>query len=382
VSTTAQKFYLDSAATDVTGGTTVKKLSEATPATNSTTTNTWTTTTAATETHVPLTASSTASDTSSSNEWVLNNGGTDGLGSISAAERWFKPGVWSFSMSYTLNAPALLATIACTVTARVYRVSSAGVRTILFTAASANFAATAVVTWSSTTQPEIVLGAGESLAIGYTPLSAATANAVNTITNTVLTLSLGASSFVTVPGPGVRTLSRGDFLAAGQGVESAGVSRVLGAAYTATGSGTLLETGGSIFTGRYTAVGVGAVSVLGSSVAGAAYATVGTGALAFAASKVLGSKYGMNSGALTPDWPSAGGTKTISGTVTTNGAPTSGATCRLIRDTDNFPCQVATSDAAGTYSFIRDATDPYSYHVEVYVGSTLHGLTDRGLGPA
>jgi hypothetical protein len=74
--------------------------------------------------------------------------------------------------------------------------------------------------------------------------------------------------------------------------------------------------------------------------------------------------------------------KAIAGVVTTSGAPTSGATCRLLRDSDDFLCATTTTSGAGAYSFTRDSADTNTYHVEVYVGTTLHGLTDRGLVPS
>jgi len=82
------------------------------------------------------------------------------------------------------------------------------------------------------------------------------------------------------------------------------------------------------------------------------------------------------------DFSGTSPTKAIAGIVTTSSAPTSGATCRLIRDSDGFACATTMTDAAGAYSFTRDDLDPYTYHVEVYVGATLHGLTDSGIAPA
>jgi hypothetical protein len=81
------------------------------------------------------------------------------------------------------------------------------------------------------------------------------------------------------------------------------------------------------------------------------------------------------------DWPLNAPTKAITGLVYTGSLLTSGATCRLLRDSDEFLCGTVTTGSDGAYSFARGTDDPNTYHVEVYVGSTLHGLTDRGLVP-
>lgn len=84
------------------------------------------------------------------------------------------------------------------------------------------------------------------------------------------------------------------------------------------------------------------------------------------------------------DYPSAGGTKAIAGVVydATGTVRQAGATCRLLRDSDEFLCGTVTTGADGSYSFVRGNADPNTYHVEVYVGSALHGLSDRGLVPS
>lgn len=76
--------------------------------------------------------------------------------------------------------------------------------------------------------------------------------------------------------------------------------------------------------------------------------------------------------------------RTVAGVIyDASGALTiAGATCRLLRDADDFLCATVTTGADGAYSFARDLNDPNTYHVEVYVGAGLHGLTDRGLVPA
>lgn len=261
--TIAQKFYLGTGNDDGTYGTTIKQLVTTAPGANSATTNTWSSTTASTQTEIPITASSTNSDTSSSNGWAFNDTtGGDALVSTATEQRIIPAGVWSFSMSYTLNSPALLATIACTVTANVYRVSSSGTRTLLFQASSANFSATGTITWNSASQAQYTLGANEVILVGYTATSAATAALVlGAVTNTVLTLNLGTNSFVTLPSPGVRTNYIRSYDATGTGAASV-VSRLLTMARSAIGRGEVSFTKAATVAKSFTLVGTGTVSHL------------------------------------------------------------------------------------------------------------------------
>lgn len=212
----------------------VKKLLESAPASNSTTTVTWTTTTVTEKTMIPLTANSAAGDTSSNNGWAFNDGGADGLGSVTGALRRIPAGVWNFSLQETLNTPAVLANINLTVTAKVYRVNdinagAGGARTLLFTAQRVGTNTTsATLTWASASQPEVLLQPGEVIMVGITATSASTAALVlGANTNTVLTVVLGANSHFTVPAPGVETIANTNGSAAG----------------TATADGTLAATG-------------------------------------------------------------------------------------------------------------------------------------------
>lgn len=387
--TTAQRFYLGAVDDDQAYGTTIKKNLESAPAANSATTCTWSATGAQTRTKIPLAGTTTASDTSSDNGWGFNNGGADGLGSATGAERWIKAGVWNFSVSYTLNAPALLATIACTVTARVYRVASGGgARTLLFTAASANFSATGVVTWSSAAQPEYVLGPGETIHVGFTAVSAATNNAITGTVATVLTTNLGADTWFEVPSPGVRTLARADYALTGAGTLAGAASRVLGTVGSLAGSGTLVGTVTARFAGVFALTGSGTANVAGSSVAGTVFALSGSTALTGRLTRILSARYDMSTAppGADPDYPVVTATKAIAGVVRNHetGATVEGVTVRLFRTSDELLCQVTTTAADGSYSFVRDAADPYLYYVTAQHdagGGQVHGISDRGVAP-
>lgn len=296
--TTTTKLYLGSNDDDGTYGTTIKQLVSTAPTANSATTNTWSSTTASAETHVPLAATTAAGDTSNSNGFAFNNAGTDSLQSQAGGKRFFRPGVWGFSNSYTLNSPALLATIACAVRANVYRVATAGgARSLLFFADSANFSATGVITWNSAAQPEIILAAGEVVEVGYVATSAATAAlVVGAVTNTVLTLNLGSSSFITVPSPGIGILAdtvastsglgmllgkigsffAGIFSSTGLGTATGIVGATAGTVASATGLGTQNGVGASRFAAIATAAGTGVQTGVIGSISSGVFSSVGT----------------------------------------------------------------------------------------------------------
>lgn len=86
------------------------------------------------------------------------------------------------------------------------------------------------------------------------------------------------------------------------------------------------------------------------------------------------------------DWPVEVASRVIAGVVRNHetGSVVEGATVRLFRSTDDAICQTATSGPDGSYSFDRDADDPYDYYVtaQYLEGATqVHGITDRGLVP-
>lgn len=78
--------------------------------------------------------------------------------------------------------------------------------------------------------------------------------------------------------------------------------------------------------------------------------------------------------------------KTISGTVyTLSGAPASGATVKLFRQSDDRMVQTGVTDGSGHYLFVRDTGDLYTYYVLAYTSATspqIHGVSDRGGVPA
>lgn len=88
--------------------------------------------------------------------------------------------------------------------------------------------------------------------------------------------------------------------------------------------------------------------------------------------------------AMTFDYPirSLWATESISGTAyDSNGATVSGATMKLKRDVDDFFCATVTTDIAGNFMFVRDASDPYLYTIygdKLVSGVHIHGASDPG----
>ena len=241
----------------------VKKLLESAPGSNSATTVTWTTTTITEKTVIPLTANSAAGDTSSNNGWAFNDGGADGLGSVSGALRIIPAGVWNFSLQETINTPALLDTHALDVTAKVYRVNdinagAGGAITLLFTAVrSGTNTTSATLTWSSASQPDILLQPGQVIMVGITMTSASTtALVLGANTNTVVTTVLGANTWFEVPAPGVRTVYQesNPAVGSGSGVESIFTRKDI---QTATGEGVGVQDYLAEFFRAFNAIGEG-----------------------------------------------------------------------------------------------------------------------------
>lgn len=76
------------------------------------------------------------------------------------------------------------------------------------------------------------------------------------------------------------------------------------------------------------------------------------------------------------------GLKSIAGIVRIAGSgPTAGAVVQLVRESDNFLAGTTTSAANGSYSFPRGSTDPNTYRVIVYKGSTVGGVSQSGVSP-
>lgn len=271
----------------------VKKLQESAPANNTATSVTWSTTTIVEKTLIPLVGNTNSGDTTTTNAWAINEAGADGMGSVTGALRRIPAGVWGFSLQMALNTAALLDTHALTLKANVYRLAdinagAGGARSLLFSATSPNQTGSATVMWNSASQPEVLLQPGETIMVGLTATSASTtALVLGANTNTVMTVTLGANSHVTVPAPGIETIAKGvgtaagsssaDGVLAGTGAmvgTSDGVATVSGA-LSATGAMVGASNGSAVVSGAASAVAVASGLASGSSTADGALAGVG-----------------------------------------------------------------------------------------------------------
>ena len=195
----------------------------------------------------------------------------------------------------------------------------------------------------------------------------------------------GITSRIETPKLGVLADTTGS--ASGSGTADGVSGLVLGTEGTATGTGSASGSMSSTASTTGSASGTSTVDGLGSSVAGTTGTASGTGTAAGLASIVLGTVGTVNIGGGGADWPVVSPTKVVEGAVMHHetGLPVVGATVRLIRDSDGLLCQSDTSGVAGAYSFPRDTSDPYTYHVSADYddsGTPIQGLTTRGLVPA
>lgn len=324
--TTAQQFFFGTIDDDqdfpgVTEN--VKKLLEAAPGANTTTTVTWTTTTIVEKTVIPLTGSTANGDTTTTNGWAFNDSGADGLGSLEGALRRIPAGVWNFSFQMTLNTAALLDTHALTITAKVYRVadivgSTGGARTLLFTATSPNQTASATVSWNSASQPEVLLQPGEVVMVGFTATSASTtATVLGANTNTVMTVSLGANTRMTVPAPGIETIAKGigsSNASSGADGNLAGVGSVIGLSDgISTAAASLSATGATVGASNGLSSGDGALAAVAPIVGSVSSTSAANGQLSGVA-EIIGQSSGIStvSGEGATVKPTAGASSSIS----------------------------------------------------------------------
>lgn len=87
---------------------------------------------------------------------------------------------------------------------------------------------------------------------------------------------------------------------------------------------------------------------------------------------------------VSPDYAVTFPTRKVAGVVRDqSGTPYEGADVRLFREFDDKMVQTTTSAADGTYEFLRDEFDPYTYYVTASEtdGDPTQGLTVRGLVP-
>lgn len=162
----------------------------------------------------PYTTSSTASDIRNNLGWSINRlGTTDGMESAAATPRVIPPGAWTFALGVSVPIGATgTGALSVTYAAAVYRVSSAGVKTLLFTATSAAVASNSAAAASgnpvatSAAQPEYALDTGETIQVGYLATCVQTAGLAGVTVAGNVTWSMGdTAAYVQVPAPGVRT---------------------------------------------------------------------------------------------------------------------------------------------------------------------------------
>lgn len=265
-STIAQTFYMSTTEQDFTAASEVdiRKLVENPPGTNSTTICAHGTTTGLTTiTLDPYTNRNTTGDIRANAGWAINRNGNDGMNSIAVAKRLIPAGTWTFAIHVTIPNANATGSISVTMSASVYRVSSSGARTLLFTSGNSNTlstgglgAGTNGILTATSSQSAYVLEADETIHVGFLSQSTQTAGVIGGTVQATLTYRVGNNTeFVQVPSPGVRTAYINESSLAGLGA----TSRVLdsGISRSTTGSGDSTFTRTTIASKAFSLIGTG-----------------------------------------------------------------------------------------------------------------------------
>lgn len=218
MATTAQIFYLSTNAKDFTaaGEVDIRRLVATAVTVDSTTICSHPSAAGTTQiTLDPYSTSSTQSDIRTNLGWAINRAGsTDAMDSTSSVERIIPAGTWTFTLGLGLpTAGTGTGTLTGSFLVAVYRVSSTGARTLLFTATSGTGGSTGLAVFSGTltatsaSQPQITLLPNETIHVGYLSNVVQVAGVAGATVAGKATWTLGSSPyFVQVAGVGVRSL--------------------------------------------------------------------------------------------------------------------------------------------------------------------------------
>jgi len=272
----------------------------------------------------------------------------------------------------------------------VYRVGPSPGRTRTLLGSASNTVALPVLSgeWTATVTValgEVILDVDETIQYSFE------FNVNNVfLSGHLITFYCGTRSSVVsrIDTPGLKTLADTTGSASGSGAASGTGGKVLGTNGSASGSASAAGVMGATAGTTGTASGTATATGIGGSVAGTVGTATGSATATGLASIVLGTVGTVQIGAPTsqdPDYPVINPTRQIAGVVIHHetGDPVDGATLTLFRDSDDFRCTTTTSAPDGSYSFVRDEDDPYTYFVmaEFDTGTPVHGVTDRGLIP-
>ena len=210
MATIENRFYLSEPVSDVPGGSDVRSLTEASVTTPNTSIarhpNSGGTTSI---TYDPFTTRTTQGDQRSSYGWAINKALMD---SKSDAKRIILAGNWQYVASFTNGGSNSLGSSSCYLTAQVFRVSSGGTRTLMFsfnnTGAISNGllgASASGSAGSTVAQPEFILEAGETIHFGLQNVHTQNAGILGGTVQPDNNLNLGIGTWIQVPGDGIRT---------------------------------------------------------------------------------------------------------------------------------------------------------------------------------
>lgn len=218
--TIAQNFWLSQDAKDfaASGEVDIRKLSPSTQAQVQTTVCSHPNAAGTTSiTLDPYSTSSTQSDIRASAGWAINRLGADGMDSAATSRRLIPAGTWNIGLQVNLpQAGTATGTLTVTLVLGIYRVSSSGARTLIFTSdlpvtGSSNGLSIGGVTaqiGGSVTVPQIILEANETIHVGLVSRMVQAAGLLGATvagSATYVTGGDATSADVVLPSPGVRT---------------------------------------------------------------------------------------------------------------------------------------------------------------------------------
>lgn len=249
MATRADILYLSVTVHDQVFGTDIRKLAESVPALDSTTICSHPSSAGTTQiTLDPYTTRSTAGDNRDVFGWAVNQSGADGMESTASRKRRIRAGDWVFTMRLGLPAAGTgTGSLTGSFSARVYRVgpSPTFARTILFTtalsttvASSGLGAATGTCSVTQSVVPEVLLEAGETIAIGYLSNVVQVAGLLGATVAGIATWHTGNQGGVdvSVNPPAIDTITEMLGTATGTSTANANAARVLPVTGAASGS--------------------------------------------------------------------------------------------------------------------------------------------------
>ncbi len=216
--TTAQIFYMSTAEQDFTaaGEVDIRAFRTTVQAANSTTICAHANSAGTTQiTLDPYTNRNTVGDIRANAGWAIDRLGSDGMDSLANNRRRIAAGTWNFALTAAIpQAGTATGSLTLSIIIGIYRVSSAGARTLITSATGPTTINSTGLTVGGTTGtvggnitvPEIILEPNESIHVGIISNMVQVAGLLGATVAGTATYTVGNLANMTVTSPGVRTL--------------------------------------------------------------------------------------------------------------------------------------------------------------------------------